>query len=105
MTKLVLDEKTAERMGYEGVVAATTLMDRVLAIEFALVPPGQHISGSEWVVIIHSGCDPENPDHGSSGVEPCGNDRVAAEAYYLHRIEETAMELDDAAGASFGSRP
>lgn len=91
MNDLSIDHQVAERMGYGDVVSAIALGEG--AIEFALLPPGSVLSGTEWVVVIHYDCDPEDDTRGSSAVEGCGTDQEAAEAYYLSRIGEHRENL------------
>lgn len=91
MDDLSIDPQVAERMGYGDVVSAIALGEG--AIEFALLPPGSVLSATEWVVVIHYDCDPEDDTSGSSAVEECGTDRVAAKAYYLSRIAEHRENL------------
>lgn len=94
MSSITIDAATAERMGYEDAIAAVTIPAGNILMEFALLAPGQPLSGNEWVVVVHSDCDPDRPDRGVSSVEPCGTDRLAAEAYYASRVDETINEIE-----------
>lgn len=92
MDALDLDIAVAARMGLEEAVAATSLDASGTPIELALVAPSD-AGESEWTVVIHFDCDPDNPDQGASGIEPCGSDSDAAEDYYLERIRELELDL------------
>jgi hypothetical protein len=103
MNDLQLDARVALRMGYDEAVAATALDARGIAIEVALVPPsdpGGRSFEREWNVVIHYGCDPDHPDQGTSGVEPCGEDRGEAESFYLRRIAEIESDIAAEPGQS-----
>lgn len=96
MPDLALDPHVAARMGHEDAVAATSIDADGILIEFALLPP-EYPNGSkyqrEWTVAIHHDCDPDMPSRGASGLEPCGEDRQAAEEHYLEAIREVKADL------------
>lgn len=98
MDEISLDTSVALRMGLDEAVAAHALEGSGITIEFALVPPSSDRGENQWTIVIHFDCDPENPDQGTSGVEPCGSDRNAAEASYLARIRDTELDLARDAG-------
>jgi len=92
MDALDLDLAVVARMGLDEAVAATVLDASGTPIELALVAPSDG-GESEWTVVIHFDCDPDNPDQGTSGIEGCGYEMDAAEAYYLERIRELELSL------------
>jgi hypothetical protein len=96
MTELILDPKVAERMGYEGIVAATSVDSDGLLIEFALIAP-EDPNGvghyREWTIAIHQDCDPDEPSRGTSGLASYGPDRSEAERQYLEAIDELKAEI------------
>jgi hypothetical protein len=96
MTDLTLDTAVAARMGHEEAVAATSIDAKGILVEFALLPP-EDSNGKpfqrEWVVAIHQDCDPDKPEQGTSGMEPCGEDRAEAEAHYLECVSETKHQV------------
>ncbi len=82
MPELTIDRKTAERMGYDDVVAAESVEVRGLLVELCLVRPGHAVSGDQYALVYHSDCDPDRPDRGFSSVETAGKDpNKAADAY------------------------
>ncbi len=96
MTDLILDPKVVERMGYEGIVAATSVDADGLLIEFALIPPEDPNGPGhyhEWTIAIHQDCDPDEPSRGTSGLDFCGSDRGEAERLYLEAIEEVKADV------------
>lgn len=97
MTDLSIDEAVAARMGYDNVVAATSIDAKGILIEFALLPPNDPNSEQGvdrwWHVAIHQDCDPDDPSRGTGGMEPCGEDRAEAEAHYLSCVRETNLQV------------
>lgn len=96
MTDLILDPVVAERMGYDRMVAATSLDSDGLLIEFALLSP-EDPNGvghfREWTIAIHQDCDPDEPSRGTGGLDSCGQDRSEAERRYLSEIDEVKSEI------------
>lgn len=93
---LSLDQSVAERMGYSDAVAATSFPsggdDR---IEIALVPPlKMPYPNDDWVICVHSGCDPDRPDLGVSSVEDVAGGREAAVQRYAEVLEEIRSGLE-----------
>lgn len=103
MTDLTLSKTTADRMGYERVVAATCLDAEGILIEYALIAP-EDPNGSghsaEWTIAIHQDCDPDEPSRGVGGLESCGPDRAEAERLYLEMVEETKAEIKASSSAA-----
>lgn len=96
MTDLILDPVVAERMGYDRMVAATSIDSDGLLIEFALLSP-EDPNGvghfREWTIAIHQDCDPDEPSRGTGGLDSCGQDRSEAERRYLSEIDEVKSEI------------
>lgn len=63
-------DATSARMGYDGMVRATTRMIDGLRYEFGIVDMSEsNALGSEatpWAVVVHQDCDPDAPDQGAS---------------------------------------
>lgn len=89
-----LDEATARRMGYEGIVAAESLDVGGSVIELCLVAPGQPLSGDQYALIEHQDCDPERPTVGCSCVSSLGADRDKAIEAYLNTRNEIRRSID-----------
>jgi hypothetical protein len=90
VNELDFDPQVADRMGYPNAVATSTLELGGIVIDLALLEPSSASGEQEWCVVIHSDCDPDDASSGTSGMEPCGKNREAAEAYYLLRIADYA---------------
>lgn len=108
MTDLSLDQAVAARMGYDDIVAATSVEDNGILVEIALLPPSNpssdRIVDRWWHVAVHQDCDPDDPSRGSGGMEQCGEDRSEAEAYYLARVSEIRIEANEVVD-TLGVRP
>lgn len=94
-TELSLDAAVAERMGSEGAVAAISFpFGRDEWIEVALVPPGKAAyDNADWLIVVHSGCNPDKPDYGTSSIEEVPGDQTDAERRYLEVIDEIKDDL------------
>jgi len=89
MDKLKVDPATVARMGYEDVRATFSTADRFT--EVALLGPGSH--AGKWAVVIHQGCDPDDPSSGTSGLEDFAGEEEAVQAFREHvRDLEMAAE-------------
>jgi len=88
-----LDKKTADRMGYEGAVAAETLILDGMMIEVCLIGPSD-IYGPGFHLAVHVDCDPDRPTQGTSEFDSCGLDIAAALAVYDAKVEELKNPAD-----------
>jgi hypothetical protein len=66
-----LDKATADRMGYDNVIAAETHQIDGVTYEFALIGPGD-VYGDGYHLAVHVDCDPDRPTDGSSEMDMCG---------------------------------
>jgi hypothetical protein len=92
MTQVRIDPETAERMGYEGIVAAERIEADNLLVELCLIAPGQ-MSQTKYSMAVHWDCDPERPTKGSSSMEDLGEDEAQSKAIFAARIDEIRAEL------------
>lgn len=87
-----LDPTTAERMGYDGIVAAQTIDAGNLRVELCLIAPG-HIANDQYSLAIHWDCDPNKPTAGSSSMEEVGRTEEDATAVFVAKLDEIRAEL------------
>jgi hypothetical protein len=87
MSGLKIDEATAKRMGYEGILAAETLPSDGRTVEICLLSHDS-LPGGQYHVAVHVDCDPDEPHRGTSSMEPCGTSIEEAGAYYKARLSE-----------------
>jgi hypothetical protein len=92
MTQVRIDRETAERMGYEGIVAAERIEADNLLVELCLIAPGQ-MSPTKFSMAIHVDCDPARPTHGSSSMEDVSEDEVQSKAVFAAKVDEMRAEL------------
>lgn len=87
-----IDEATAKRMGYDGIVAAETIEADNLLVEMCLIAPG-HMSDTQYSLAVHVDCDPKHPTRGSSSMEDAGPSEADALRAYDSRVAEMRAEL------------
>ena len=91
MSGMRLDRATAERMGYEGVVAAETIAADNTLVELCLIAPS-HAEG-RYSMAIHWDCDQKQPTVGTSSMEEVGYTEQEAEAVFSAKVNEIRAEL------------
>ena len=86
---------TSARMGYAKMVRATTVHADEPRLEIGLARDGRSVD-RRWIVVEHSGCDPERPDRGCSGLDDFadfGEALAAYEAAVLENQRAIGMKL------------
>jgi len=78
--------ETSARMGYAKMVRATTIHADEPRLEIGLARDGQSVD-RRWIVVEHSGCDPERPDRGCSGLDDFADFGEALRAYEAAVLE------------------
>jgi len=87
--------ETSARMGYAKMVRATTVIADEPRIEIGLARDGQSVD-RRWIVVEHSGCDPERPERGCSGLDDFadfGEALAAFEAAVLENQRALGMKM------------
>lgn len=87
-----MDKATAKRMGYEGIVAAQTIMDNGSRIEVCVIGPGD-VYGDEYHLAVHVDCNPDSPNEGCSELDACGPNLSDALAAFDAKIEEISTPM------------
>lgn len=74
-------DNTRERMGYDKILKAKEIIVDGLRVEVALIGPGTHY-GDQYALAIHTDCDPDHPDQGSSELNTFDDEQEAIKAWF-----------------------